>query len=471
MRAKFDRFFGSDAAACLFVYFLIFLLFFRARWAFTVVNDGDEFFYMQWLRVFLGLDDASSPAVAENFYSAGASMIWLPAGLIGVLWSKVTSLDVDRCVWVMVSFYSSLLWGVGLYLMVCIAQELSLIQVSENRFKRVGKTVVLILNVPLLYYVTQRTLMSHSVEWVLALLVIFLTLRKKILWAVLAASFLSITRYNDVPAILLPLAAASTSEDFLSYVRKKRGLNVLIGLFALAVISYILWVCLIGGYDGHTFWELMRDFTWGSLGKFLYAADWGAVWLLPSWLMILFIGAWRLNSLSRLSKAAWLWMFSGFFLCVIWRENGGDFGQRYLIGTYAAAVILGHELLIGTSEQTKNRVWVFLCANAFSLTLFTAIYKSLPDTGLVGNPTFLLKALGHVFDPQYYLNQFFHAPIGTLMHSSLQIPNTVFPADAEVLHLEGVYLLSVITVLAILYSVLYVVLSFQRKVRNANGLV
>ena len=130
------------------------------------------------------------------------------------------------------------------------------------------------------------------------------------------------------------------------------------------------------------------------------------------------------KTLGTLARAGIVWMFAELALCFLWRGNGSDFAYRYLIGSYAGALMVWLEFL-GVADRVLKRVSEsLLLLNAFWLFWLAWIYKEhvdvLPIPDQIGNwslEDLQLNSLSALFDPSFYLLPLRHSPIAALYNS------------------------------------------------------
>lgn len=367
----------SDSRQRIFWICCVFLLFFRAHWAFEPAWSSDEGLYLQHLCGWLGLALPSSfePRLV-NPVAIGAPLLWLVPGLVGRVIALLAGASPEDWILPLIALSSMVFWGVGFaYLDGALAT-------AKSKPGAKG-TLVLAGCVPVLYYCVHRAMMSHAPEFAAAMGLLCCLRRKSLPCAMGFALLLIVIRYNDAPALLLPLAAY--------YENRKSEAPVRVGLSigALGVVGFSGWLAFVHGYAGFTLPNLLASYSWSGVADVLVGWNFGLLWTALPWLGSLGLGLAFLPRLSWTGRAAVVWLLAEALLIGGWIGNGSDFGYRYLIGSYAASFLIWFELFDSDalSELAKLGFRWILAGQAVFLTFLLLAFKTLPGTGM-GDTTY-----------------------------------------------------------------------------------
>jgi len=353
---------------------IIFLFFFRAKWAFTLYGPYDAPCYMSWLYSLVGLHRGDC---LSNSYFPGVAVVWLPAGIAGRLFSSIIGGDPEIWIFPLVALTSFGCWVGALY---------RLDGEVRRRFPQSSSywlSLALLLNVPVLYYATHRTMLSHAAEFILSLSVAVALLRNQMAIALAFALWLCATRINDFPILFLVGARAYEIRQNFSPAMKRTFWFLF--SFAIAIVLTSLFaIAFIYGYNGTKlhFTSLYTPLLVPSaerVGHVLLGADWGLVFTAPLWLFAFGSGLIFWRRLDLLSRASLLWMALEFYICLRWQGNGRDFAYRYLIGSYVGAFLVLKDLYRPKSLWAPRGALGVIAAGAFWMTYLTWIYKSRPE--------------------------------------------------------------------------------------------
>jgi hypothetical protein len=174
------------------------------------------------------------------------------------------------------------------------------------------------------------------------------------------------------------------------------------------------------GYNQVTVPYLAEGWSWGRIPHVLFGLDWGLAWMSPWWLLCLVVAAPRARKLTLVSWACALAMAAHLVLCFSWRGHGSDFGYRYLIGTFPAALLLWLSMEKG---RALERVGIALVRwGALWTTYLTWVYRASaeltprrlsPDWGALV-PNFQWEALKRLADIKTLLAPLARAPLAAL---------------------------------------------------------
>jgi hypothetical protein len=149
----------------------------------------------------------------------------------------------------------------------------------------------------------------------------------------------------------------------------------------------------------------------------------------PWWVLPLFLGLIFFRKLSNFARAALAWMWLEALLCMAWNGTGGDFGYRYLVGSFAGALIVWMDLLRIYPHWIKNFRRLTIAGGVW-LVYITWVYRtaSILSPMLVKNdqgamvaaeiPYYFLRTIFHIADPAVYYNAWIQQfPLVTLYMS------------------------------------------------------
>ncbi len=410
---------------------LAFLLFFRCQFAFSAFGSLDPHCYLEHLYRLLGQPTESCPS---RSFLPGTALLWAPGGFLAVLVAKITGAGVDHLIRLSVGFSSFFLWVGSLFL----------VHATLNSTRKVSAwtSVAWVLLVPVLYYAAVRTTLSHAAEFFLACLTAWAIVKDRQFPALTAAAVLCFVRYNSLPWLFIVGAAAFALE-------RRRSWWALWGASVLIFGGHALRIGFGQGYNEVTLPFLAHAARWSRAGEVLFGSDWGLFWMSPWWLMVLVAGALCLRRLSLREIACWLAMGVNLILCISWRGNGSDFGYRYLIGTYPAALLLWMSLepklpswralsrgaALWGAVWTTYLTWLYRTQSAFTPTHLT------DDWGAV-LPAFQEHALEALLNPRVLFAPFQKVPAAALWcgwRACESLPASLFGAQwwATALALSG----------------------------------
>ncbi len=383
---------------------LTFLLFFRPGFAFSAFGNLDPQCYLSQLHGFLGL---RGPACESSAFLPGTAMLWLPGGAFALLVSKLTGAGADSLIRLSVGVTSFLLWFGSLLLIQGILAD------------KPRRAALWILCVPVLYYAAIRTMLSHSAEFFLACLAAWSVTRRRFPLALTAAALLSLVRYNDLPWLFIIGAAAWGTE-------KRVWFWTAWSLLSAGFTAFALHVGLFAGYHEVRLPFLASSASFEKFVEVFSGTEWGLFWMSPWWVLVLAAAVWHWRKLTPFSGACAAAMAASLALCVSWRGNGGDFGYRYLIGTFPAALLLWKEWEPALPKW-KLPARVALVWGAGWTTYLTWLYRTQPeftpekfaDAASAVIPDFQWSALLAFFDPARLAAPFSHGPIPALWSGSL----------------------------------------------------
>jgi len=406
-------FWTSELATVLFLIACVFLLFFRARWAFVFAWNSDDGCYMHTLGNWIGMTaHGCQEAGRRHYYALGTPLLWLPAALPASALAWLTNTVTEDWVAPMVGLWSFFLWGIALiFLQKTLAHARILNSLGWKSSPLAA--LILLLCVPALYYATHRTIMAHTAEIACAMATLYFTRVRAWPLACVASLLLLLTRYNDAPVVLFLggafLDALQKSPQSLlprwSVATNRRavfGCLTVLGSLMLALASFV-------GFQNYTLLDLLKAMSWASVSTVFLGLDFGTLWTAPWLIAAVLLGAVFFRRLSWAARGAWFWMVLEFVLIIGWNGTGSDFGYRYLIGCYAGAIALWIELM-GLLPAVRSSFRVLTLYNSLALTYLLVVYRTLPGTGphspatFFENPYFLINALGApIFQPEVFL--------------------------------------------------------------------
>lgn len=362
---------SGASLAWLSAFFLaVFLVFFRPAQAWKAGSAWDDTCYLVWLYKIL----LQSPSECySSTHTFGTATLWIPAGIAGLGVSWLTSSPTSLWVETFVGLTAYALWVAAAFLTFLIVREYQGSKTST--FSPTIPTqpewvaVLLLLTVPLLYYVTRRTTMSHPTEFFFALLATWgVITRRRGVWF-LAYILLVATRINHITFVAVPIAQA-IGERGLQLSRRSLVYAGIIFIIALP-ISYITFV---HGYDSVTIPGMLRDFTLLQLYERLWdsPSNLALTALFHVSVMVTAVFYWK--ELPALERGVFFWVATQLAICVLWPTLGGSFGLRYLIGSYAGVFVLF--LRLAKQGPAAQFLWRTAQFNAAWLLLITWIYGS-----------------------------------------------------------------------------------------------
>ena len=335
----------------------------------------------------------------------------MPAAITAKVWALASGSNFTDLLTICVGLMSYVYWGATLFL---LNETLNLTHGSPapnfsfTNF-RSWLPVILILNIPVLYYGTHRTTLVHTPEIFFAFLIVWFLVKNMPNRALGASLLLTALRVNDAPSIIFAIAARKQ----LSRLPKILiSILILIGLFALSQ----------RGYNGIHF----KDFVFRYREKYnfgygpLFTGAWGLFYTGPLWLLAFYGGIHRLRFDPSMIGAVF-WLLAEYAIIVVWWGQGSDFGYRYLIGSYGAAFWV----FIQDSQKTELlKNWGFRILSVIAalwMSWLTWIYKERPEftpypirnNGWT-HPRLQLNSLEALLDPSLYLVPLRHSPVATI---------------------------------------------------------
>lgn len=399
----------------------MFLLFFRARYAFTVYSTGDDACYVRWLATFVG--ERTDLCSGTNPYAPGIALLWLPAGAVARLVQVATSLPFVRQIAVWVGTASFLYWAASFFLLDAIVVRSSSDRHASTPLQRTRWVIILSLAVPVLFYATNRTTLAHAGEWFLALLTVLLSQRGRVWPALAVASLLVLTRYNDAPALFMVIGSWLDDQRLNARPNRSAAVWVMFGGVVALFLVPLVRIAFFTGYNGVYLTDVIRAVSIERASHVLFGADWGLLWTAPWWLVGYGLGLARIRRLSLMARGALVWMTAELALCLGWGGAGSEFTYRYLIGSYAGALIVWLEVLRQGGWLSLRVFKIGTTATAIWLTYLAWIYKTTPATtlrltsGVWANPSLQLEALRMLGHPVQWIRPIGLSPVPSVLYS------------------------------------------------------
>lgn len=339
----------------------VFLLFFRARSAFTISGQYDDVCYVQWLYRLLGVP--FSQTCYADFYLPGPALFWFPGAVLALILARLTGTSVDD--WIPIS--------IGISAFACWAASLFFIDRILRHFQPKAPawlSLVTLGAIPVLYYCTARSCMAHAPEIALATAIVLLLLRNAFWTPLLLALWLTLVRVNDAPMIFVVLARGWDMHPDGAF---RRRLTWLGAVFALP----LLWFAFVKGYGGADYLHrILAEITPAEIARtFLESRD-GLLWSAPWWVACLALGVFSLRRLTWMSRTAVAWMGLLLLVCIGWTTSGGNLFYRYLIGTYPVALVMLLERWPQLGSRTRVCFQALLIYEAVYLSVVTWIHAS-----------------------------------------------------------------------------------------------
>ncbi|MBS1963908.1 MAG: hypothetical protein JST04_16980 [Bdellovibrionales bacterium] len=326
---------------------LLFLGFFHPRWGFFETNrffwSVDDGCYLKRLFDFLGfaLDRPGVCETTENYFPIGAPIAWLPAALLGrasYAVASAASVTEWTIAWIMIEAFAA--WTASiLFLERFLELAAPRIPPVRRAFLAVGAGIAS----SAFFYAANRQVLAHPMEWFFAAALVLSLKERRPLNALAAAGLLCLTRYNDLPALLMVAGTFVDSRSDRIFTRNHR---LAFGVLLALCLAYVGWVAFGHGYGGVRLPELLAGLAWSDFGRFLWGADWGVAFTAPWFLAVAVIGGVLFRELSWTARGAFAWILLESALCIAWRGNGSMFAYRYLTGAYAAAVWIAMEAIV-----------------------------------------------------------------------------------------------------------------------------
>ena len=243
----------------------------------------------------------------------------------------------------------------------------------------------------------------------------------------------------------------------------------MIGGLGLVIFGCALWIGRIAfftGYNNVTLPKLFEEIHPDSVTRFLFSDRTGMVWFEPWWVLSLLVGLLRLRRASWVARGATAWLLMEAAVGTAWNGNGGDFGYRYLIGSYAGALAIWLDAL-NDAWALKAFVPLATVGAAWS-TFLIFMYKTAPGAipeiipirdcsfGIsMGVPNFAWTTIQGITNPvTYAMAARFNFPLITAALNTF--PDNRWFIPAMRLPPEALLSLSVAVLLSIAYLIIYV---------------
>jgi hypothetical protein len=305
---------------------LSFLLFFRSGIALRISGIFDERCYFSWLEFLLNIN---TKGCESSSHPLGIALLWFPFAFLGKGLAHFFHEDPESWMIAFTGLSGFVFWGLSLSALARICDKIAN-ETQDPLFKKWLQSdwipPLLILQIPALFYAGSRSLMVHSGELFLALL---------LLWAILSANYW-------LSFFCFALLLVTRPIDFIFFLPLTIGFSKrILPLTLLCSIAflYLIKVAFISGYHDTYLLPLLKNFTWRQVGSFLFRSDFGVVWTQPIW--VLFI-AHFLRRYRSLSSFCWSLGFCSLFaglVTLLWPTHGSTFSFRYLIGTYPCLLV------------------------------------------------------------------------------------------------------------------------------------
>ena len=374
-----------DAAWLRVAVCLVFLLFFRAAWAFRPTLANDDGCYLKILDDLVDIGLPAACRLGEAAYAPGAAWSWVPVSLLAKLVAGLTGGAALEWVIPSVALFSFGSWAATLVLLSCWLRQTDFDRLAGVPSAHVpGWALILLGGTPILYYATHRTLLSHPTELLCSVAALVAFSSGRFFLGAAAAVLACATRYNDAPILLLVVGRAvdegRVGRDW------KDPRRWLLGGGALAILGWSLWLAFLHGHQGLTLPALLKEARSQPAVEFLVGSHFGLLWTGPIWVFALALGARYLRRLSWFARAAWVWVLSEGILAASWGGAGSDFGYRYLLGSFVGAWVIWLELLAqGLASPPLFRR--LSGGAAILVTWLLLFFKTVPGTGAVVGAT------------------------------------------------------------------------------------
>ncbi len=351
----------------LFSCFVVFLLFFRARWAFTI-SYVDETCYLESLHKLLGLN---YPACYLTTHLPGVVLSWVPVAGLAALLSQISSYGFEDWLMPLLGLFSFGCWGLTLFQIDKLIQVRSPRNIATSNYS--GMTALLfLLNVPALDFATRLTTMAHATELLVAFLILVFIQEKKFSMALVFSLWLSLIRLNDLLIVLLVLGAILDDKGFSFETPRSRKLATLGILVCLVIAAVGIWLGMIHGHANMKISTIAQSISKDSLLQVILSPVESIFLYLPLWTVTLILGFIHFRKLSWTSRAGIVWMLAVFFFNAghrgHWKTDGPHF--RFFIGSYVAVLQILLELGPSFSRSIQKVIKAALIFGCLWYTLF-----------------------------------------------------------------------------------------------------
>ncbi len=341
---------------------LLFFFFFKARYALlgqyiTFARNSDDSTYIHYLVLLsnaLGITSGISEAwmeAARQFsgpHPPGISLAWLPAAIVARFFHLFGNLPYSE---LLVASLGALNW-----FYFCLAMFLFLRYTQA--FLRPITALTLFLTIPILYYSTHRTSMTHPAEAVLNILLFHELLKsdqhkKSSLVQVLILTFLTVIRYQYV--LLIPVYAFLLLREKSQRSKEHPGESSRLAEYVTAGTIFMASAFLVYAFWPSSYitsqrlkWVLQFHTT-----SFRWLYSWFVPLIDPSWgilylsggacVIILYSLVEAVRSSTPLSwkqKFVIVWIIYSYFIGWFWGKQGDDVQYRFLVPLITLAPFL-----------------------------------------------------------------------------------------------------------------------------------
>ncbi len=294
----------------------------------------DESCYLEFFHRFVG-EEFPICFTRTSFW--GASLSWVPAYLLIKPLSVITRYPFTDWALPIVGILSYLQWCASLFLMDKI-----LVRASQDQQVPEPSclwTLALLLCVPATKYAFHFNFMTHSAEVLMIVFLFFFLQRGKIGWMMLFVVWLLVTRLNDVFVLLIPFAVVLERASTLS--RKTVWALSAGSVLVVSVGSVVLYrAAFVNGYVGFFLPDVIKAIQLTGLREFFFNHSYGAFWHDVPWLFLLGSFSIRFLKINWIARAVLIWMVGVLILSTSARILGGNSEERFLIGSYLAAIFV-----------------------------------------------------------------------------------------------------------------------------------
>ncbi|MBM4303025.1 MAG: hypothetical protein FJ112_01720 [Deltaproteobacteria bacterium] len=346
---------------------LVFLLFFRARWAFNI-SYVDETCYLESLHKLLGLE---YPGCYLKTHLPGVVLSWVPVATIAGLLSWLSSYSFDQWLMPLLGLFSFGCWVFTLLQLDTINSNNGIDKLYFTKIPWLF-SLVFLLNIPVLDFATQLTTMAHATELAVAFLVLRWTHEKKYFLALLFTLWLSIIRLNDIPILFVVFTAMLEQKSIAITKRQKSYLNIMGSIVTLLIAIVAIWLGFFRGHANMKIGTIASSISLGSLKQVLISPVESLLLYLPVWSVTLILGLFFFRKLSWTARAGLLWMILIFLFNAghrsYWKTDGPHF--RFFIGSFVAVLQILFEFKAFISERTKTAIKWLMVFGAIWYSLF-----------------------------------------------------------------------------------------------------
>ncbi|MFM8269938.1 MAG: hypothetical protein ACKN9V_07090 [Pseudomonadota bacterium] len=447
---------------------VVFLVFFRGRWAF-MPGVYDEQCYLEWLHKFIGVPYR---ACYSSSHLPGVAIQWIPVGWFSRFLSYITGSPLSDWLESLIGLQTFATWGVCLFLFHKIFLAL---EVPFPKIKSVA--LLFFLNMPVLEFMTQLNFGTVPAELLLSSMLVFCLIKERWLLAIPTAFLLNLTRVNDIFAFFLIVGALIDSSKAGKLNISRRN-QIILGsvflAFLLAALTGVLYIGLVTGYNHVFLGDILPRLSPYRWWRGLFMGQWGVFWTAPAAIISFIICCYFTRRLSWLSRAGLLWVFSELALVIALNEIRADYINppwRYLLGSFIGMIPAIVETSRHLSQPLKKgcgtlfnflagwQLYLAFVTHSFTILNYWKAKDNLDDWSL-------LEYLHLLQNPLDLIKLFYVAPVGFTLFSwckDWRFFKNYEQYTQYALQGPKLYLLTASTLLALAIVVIYIRDTYFRK--------